>query len=286
MRRLLNHRASASPGALTLAAVLLLLWAYPASAQFGFRGRRNDNPAAVLWGLPDVPGEFFVCRLMYATTAYDPSASGWSIEYPRADINFMTRISQLTTTEIAYWRDGRSGGMGHTVVRASDPELFQCPWLVMASPGSTGFSDAEAEALRQYLLKGGFLWADDFWGDGPWYHWMGEIDRILPEYAVVDLPIDHPLFSLVYHVPELPQIPSLNRWRPGMPTAEFPGPEYATPHARAIFDESGRMLVFMTHNTDIADGFEREDDLYAYFEAFAWQAYALGINVAVWAMTR
>lgn len=272
----------------SLIAVAVLCSAAPLVGQGGgsFRGGgRDPNPRDVLWGLPDTPAGFYVCRLMYTQTAYDSSGSGWSIEYPRADINFMKRISQLTTTEVAYWRDGRSGGMGHTVVRATDPDLFRCPWLVMASPGSAGFDPDEGDALRAYLLKGGFLWADDFWGDGPWNHWVDQISRVLPEYSIVELPPEHPLFSILYDVREIPQIPSLNRWRRGMSTAELPGPEYATPHARGIFDEKGRLLVLMTHNTDINDGFERESDLVSYFEEFAWRAYALGINVAIWAMT-
>ncbi len=268
---------------LVLLGAALAFSATPAAAQFG-RGDRY-RPQEVLWGVPDIPGGFHVCRLMYTSVAYDPSGSNWAIEYPRGEINFMAQMAQLTTTTIAHWEDGRSDGIGHSVVRLSDPELFQCPYVVMASPGSAGFTDEEGEALRDYLLKGGFLWVDDFWGDSPWAHWIAEISRVIPEYSVVDLDPSHPLFSIVYDVPEVPQIPSLNRWRREGITQEFDGIEYSTPHARAIFDESGRMLILMTHNTDIADGFEREGDLHAYFETFSWKAYALGINVAIWAMT-
>jgi hypothetical protein len=88
---------------------------------------------------------------------------------------------------------------------------------------------------------------------------------------------------VLYQIPELPQIPSLQRWSPGMSTAEIPG---AVQNAHGIFADDGRMMVFMTHNTDIADGFEREADLPAYFESFAARAYALGINLAIWVMTR
>jgi hypothetical protein len=268
-----------------LVAAAFFLPAGPVEGQFRNRGGRGYRPEQVVWGIPDIPGGFYVCRLMYTSVAYDPSGSNWAIEYPRGDVNFMARVEQLTPTRIGTWEDGRSDGFGHTVIRLDDPELFQCPYLVMASPGSAGFNDAEREALRSYLLKGGFLWADDFWGDEPWSHWMSEIGDVLPEYSVVELEPDHPLFNIVYEVPEVPQIPSLNRWRGEGVTQEFDGAEYSTPHARAIYDEHGEMLVLMTHNTDIADGFEREGDLYAYFETFSWKAYALGINVAIWAMT-
>jgi hypothetical protein len=152
----------------------------------------------------------------------------------------------------------------------------------MASPGSAGFSTAEAEALRSFLLKGGFLWADDFWGDGPWRHWMAELSKILPEYQVVELTPEHPIFNFLYRIPEVPQIPSLNRWRPGMSTQEIPG---AVQSMHGVFDETGRLMVLITHNTDINDGFEREQDMDEFFQQFAWKAYALGVNVAVWVMT-
>jgi len=272
--------------ALALLALVPFGLARPLAAQGGFGGGRgNDNVSGVLWGIPDVPSGFYICRLAYTTVAQDPSGSGWRIEYPRADINLMVRLSQLTTTGIAYWSDGRSGGIGHTVVRADDPELMRCPYLNMASPGTAGFNEREREGLRNYLLKGGFLWADDFWGNGPWNQWMSQISQILPEYPVVELTPDHPLFSILYKVPEVPQIPSLNRWSPGMPTQELPGAEYANPTAHGIFDETGRLMVLMTHNTDIHDGFEREADLDQFFVQFSWKAYALGVNVALWVLS-
>jgi hypothetical protein len=155
----------------------------------------------------------------------------------------------------------------------------------MASAGTAGFSDAEAYALREFLLKGGFLWADDFWGDGSWNQWISEISRVLPEMEIVELTPAHPLFEVLYVIPEVPQIPSLNQWRNGQCTCERPGAEYATPSMHGIFDQDGRLMVLMTHNTDIADGWEREADLPSYFEYFSARAYAVGMNVAVWVMT-
>jgi hypothetical protein len=259
----------------------LVLFSAVAVAQvpFGFGGGRR---AAVLRGMPDEPGGFVFCRLMFTTVRNDGSGAAWDIEYPRAEQNLLLRLSQLTLTPIAKWRNGTPG---HTVVLATDDELFQCPFLMMAAPGSVGFDDAEAEGLREYLLKGGFLWADDFWGNASWAHWEREIGRVLPGYAIDDIPATHPIFDTYYTLEELPQIPALNFWRPGMSTSEM-GAESETPHMRGIFDEGGRLLVLMTHNTDIADGWEREADLESYFILFAAKAYAVGVNVAIWSMTR
>ena len=124
--------------------------------------------------------------------------------------------SNPTATAISLWNDGRPG---HVVVRATDPELFSCPFLMMSSPGTAGFTEREIQGLREYLLKGGFLWADDFWGDASWAHWEEQLSRILPGYALQDITPGHPLYDTFYLIRELPQIPALNRWRPGMSTA-------------------------------------------------------------------
>jgi hypothetical protein len=258
--------------------VLFVTIAAIAQAQF-FGGRGRDE---IVRGMPDVPNGFTFCRLMYTSVRSDPSGTGWDIEYPRADQNLLTRLSQLSLTPISRWKNGRPG---HTVVLATDPEIFQCPFVSMASPGSVGFSDAEATALREYLLKGGFLWADDFWGERSWDAWVWEIQKVLPEYEIFDLTPDHPMFSTYYNIDALPQIPSLNRWRPGQSTSEL-GKESETPHMRGIADAQGNLMVLMTHNTDIADGWEREADLEAFFVLFSAKAYAVGINVAIWSMTR
>ena len=94
-----------------------------------------------------------------------------------------------------------------------------------------------------------------------------------------------PVFQTFYAIKEMPQIPSLNRFRGlGGSTSEM-GAESATPEFWAIMD-GDRPMVVLTHNTDIADGWEREADMEAFFQRFAWQAYSLGINVMMWIMTR
>jgi hypothetical protein len=250
----------------------------------------------VLWGIPDVRTGFYFCRLMFDAVIRDDSGTGWRIEYPRADQNFPTRLGQLTSTQISLWRNAPrtrqfqtwDGMPGHTVVQATDPELFQCPWVMMSSAGTAGFSEEEVVKLREYLLKGGFLWGDDFWGERTWAHLQEELGRILPGYPIVELkPGQDPLFSTFYSLQEVPQIPSLNSFRRmGYESTSELGAESAVPSMHAIFDKDGRPLVLMTHNTDIADGWEREADLEVFFQRFAWQAYAVGVNVMMWIMTR
>jgi hypothetical protein len=239
--------------------------------------------APIFSGIPSNRGGFVFCRLWYDAVRSMESGLGWSTDYPAADGNFMTRLEELTPTRIERWQNGEPG---IAAVRATDPDLFRCPFLFMTDPGSVTFSDAEVDGLRMYLEKGGFLWADDMWGERAWSYFESEITRILPGRPIVELEIDHPLFSAHYLVPEIPQIPSYQSWRrSGGQTSEF-GSETAVPHLRAIFDDEGRLLVLISHNTDIADGWEREGvEMSEFFYNFSPAAYGLAINVFLWTMS-
>jgi len=158
---------------------------------------------------------------------------------------------------------------------------------MMTEPGGTYFSGEEATHLHDYLVRGGFLWADDFWGEYAWAHWENEIRKALPpgEFPLFDVPTDHPIFHVLYDVRELPQIPSIGFWLDTGGRTSERGADSAVPHARAISDQQGHMLVFMTHNTDFGDAFEREGDDHRYFDQFAGAGYAVGIDVLLYALT-
>jgi hypothetical protein len=207
--------------------------------------------------------------------------NGWSVDYPRADINLSYRLSELTTTSVS--RDAH-GNYNHTVFQLTDAELYKCPFIMMTEPGGSYFDESEATHLRDYLLRGGFVWADDFWGDVAWDNWVQQIKKALPEYQITDIPLAHPMFHMLYQVQRVPQIPSIDYWAGSGNTSER-GAESAVPHARGIFDEHGNMLVLSTFNTDFGDAFEREGDSRAYFEQFAGVGYAFGINALLYAMT-
>jgi hypothetical protein len=158
---------------------------------------------------------------------------------------------------------------------------------MVTEPGGAYFDEAEAAGLRTYLQKGGFLWADDFWGEYAFEHWINELRKALPtaDYPLTDMSLDHPIFHVLYDVKELAQIPSIDFWyRTGGGTSER-GPDSATAHFRAVSDRDGRVLVVMTHNTDFGDAFEREGDSREYFERFAGPGYAFGINTLLYSMT-
>ena len=146
----------------------------------------------------------------------------------------------------------------------------------MSAPGSAAIDEAEAQRLREYLLKGGMLWTDDSWGSYQW-HWVSELRKILPpaEYPIFDVPLDHALFKTQFEVTEIPQIPNIGsavRW-----TNVGAGCS-AVPQVKAVADRTGRLMVLMTHNTDIADSWEREGEDASYFYAFSPRVIAFGIT--------
>ena len=232
-------------------------------------------------GAPVHRGAFTFCRLRYDSVRGEPGGQGWSTDYSAAEANFMYRLEEMTHTRVVRDR----GDFAFTVVRLEDDGLFECPFLFASDVGTAGFTSTQAERLRDYLLKGGFLWADDFWGEYAWSNWVAEIGRVLPEYEVVDLEMKHPLFSTGYTVHRIPQVPSIQFWRRSGGATSERGYESETPHMRAIMDESGRILVLMSHNTDIADGWEREGEDDRFFRAFSPESYAVGLNVALWMLT-
>jgi hypothetical protein len=229
-------------------------------------------------------GAFNFCRGMYTSSRPEPGGQGWWTDYPDADINFSIRLSELTKTRVS---KARGDEPNHLVVRLTDDELFQCPYLHMEDVGTMSLDDGEIARLRQYLLKGGFLWVDDFWGPLAWNQWVEEISRVLPpdEYPIFDLPRSHPFWRAMFQIEQLPQIPSINSWmRNGGETSER-GLESAVPNIRGISDSHGRLMVLMTHNTDISDAWEREGEDPRYFYLFSPNGYAVGINVVMYAMT-
>jgi len=267
-----------------VAAALVVCLASAAAAQFGrgfgFRSRYPPRyPKADTFG-----HGFNFCRAIYTSTRGEAGGQGWSTDYPDADLNFSIRLSELTRTRVRFDPSGRPD---FVTVRLTDDALFQCPYVHMEDVGTVTFSETEVAALRAYLLKGGFLWVDDFWGSYAWADWVEEIGRVLPasEYPIRDLTPEHPIYRTQFHITSFPQIPSIQSWRGNPDETSERGEDSATPHFRAISDRHGNIMVLMTHNTDISDAWEREGEDPRYFYQFSPRGYAVGINALLYAMT-
>jgi hypothetical protein len=272
--------------AVAAAILAALALASSADAQFqqrrGGRGGFGRGPGGHV--NPAYDGAFQFCRVMYRN-APDGVGGGWAVDSWRADQNLSFRFSELTRSSVS--RDS-VGEYNHVALVLTDAALLsRCPFIMLTEPGGAYFDEAEATGLREYLQRGGFLWADDFWGDYAFEHWMNELRKALPsgEYPLTDLTLDHPIFHVLYDVKEMVQIPSIGFWYGTNGGTSERGPDSATPHVRGVSDHDGRLLVVMTHNTDFGDAFEREGESREYFERFAGAGYAFGINTLIYSMT-
>jgi hypothetical protein len=270
---------------LLLAGLAALMLAVRVEAQFrqrGFRGFGNLGTGDIATD-KDFDGAFHFCRVWFRSDIRGDSFGNWSVDYPRADINLSVRLSELTRTQVSM----TNGEPNPLLIRLTDDVMFRCPFIMMTEVGSAYIDEKEAERLREYLLKGGFLWADDFWGSYAWEWWAAQFAKVLPpaEYPIVDLASSHPLFSSQFVIQRVPQIASINHWAStGGGTSER-GADSAEAHARAILDKHGNIMVLMTHNTDLGDSFEREADDPQYFYQMSVPGYAFGINALLYALT-
>jgi hypothetical protein len=225
---------------------------------------------------------FTFVRVRRARAPYSDGGN-WATDTPDSDLNLSYRLQQMTSMHVN--PDGR-------FIRLTDPDLSDYPFIYMVEPGSLFLTDPEITALRKYLLNGGFLMLDDFWGDTEWANAEHVLKKVLPDRSFVELPLDHPIYHCVFEIKTKAQIPNVrlgerSQFDPEHRTWEpnHDG-DVRTVHHRAIFDDKGRIMVIATHNTDNGDGWEREGESDYFFHTFSEKtAYPLGINIIFYAMT-
>ena len=236
--------------------------------------RAQDEQRARFRGSSELPPHsFYFTRARYSGGGRGwQRGNSWATDYPKADLQFLTVLTRLSNID-AYSEDN--------AVDLDDPNLRRYPFLYALEVGYMSLTDEEVKGLRDYLLAGGFLMIDDFWGTYQWRNFEQEIKRVLPEYPIVDLPIDHPIFSAMYTVDEIVQVPTVDRGVMGLPTYEQDG---YVPYARGIFDETGRLLVMINWNTDMGDAWEWAEHP-QYPLKFSTYAFEMGTNAIIYAMT-
>jgi hypothetical protein len=218
------------------------------------------------------------------------SAGSWITDFPDSDLNFSYRLQQVTS--IRTDPNGR-------VLRLTDPDLFNYPWIYMVEPGALLLHDNEVPILRKYLLNGGVLMADDFWGEWQWEGFASQIKRVLPERDFQDLDMKHPIFHCVFDIKvpmnklQTPSIHEVERrrsteftWETHHRDRDGNPEDCRNMHVRAIFDDKGRIMVIATHNCDNGDSWEREGEDDFFFHEFSEKrGYPLGINIIFYLMT-
>jgi hypothetical protein len=268
-----------------LAAAVLLLLAIAGWSQrqrFRFTGR-SDAPEV---SFPSA-AEFHFIRTEYTDLPEFHRGFGfgsrngrgegwWLVDWPDADEHFSLGIQRLT--KIA------TGEPLH--MRLTDERLFDNPWLYATQTGWWDLTDVEIARLREYLLRGGFLVTDDFWGED-WEWFRRTMDRVMPNHAIIDIAQSDLVMHVAYDIQEKDRtfIPGTRHLRIGPGGAVMvQQPLGTSPAWRGIYDDRSRMLVAVNYNTDVGDAWEYADSPY-YPEPMTALAYRYGINYIIYAMT-
>jgi len=217
------------------------------------------------------PEEFRFARLIYADAPqYGRRRSGWwSQDWPEADEHFSENLQRLTRINTGQ----------PVTVRLTDEQLFDFPFLYATQVGYWDLSDIEIARLREYLLRGGLLMGDDYWGEGERANFEASIARAFPDRPIVDIPADDAVLRVVFPISEFTQIPGLRHIGRFGRMAQLPAPRW-----RGIYDDSVRLLVAMNYNQDVGDSWEEADNP-DYPEPMTALGYRLGINYITYVMT-
>lgn len=255
----------------------------PAPREFrvypSFEGDDADAPLPGDW---KVPGELVVGRLMYPSRGFGFFGGGdwrqggtsWTDDYPRGDrtmIQMLRRLSRVNVRAV------------EQPVNLDDGDSTYFPLLIVGLARAWELTDSQAAALREYLLHGGFVFCDSFFGQNNWEVFAESLKRVFPDRPIEDLSDDHPIFHVVYDLPHMTsvQIPNMNSLLGGGDGSMMGG---RVPHWRGVTDDTGRLMVLIAFNNDVADAWQWADDV-RYPADKANLALRLGVNVAVYAMS-
>ncbi|MDQ1470609.1 MAG: hypothetical protein QOJ99_2089 [Bryobacterales bacterium] len=198
--------------------------------------------------------------------------TSWSQDYPRADRLFAMAVRRLTRVHVR--------SVEQPVNPDDGGDIFNWPWLVAGEMGDWKLTESQALKVREYLLRGGFLMLDDFWGTREWNRFMDSMSIIFPDRQIVEIADDDPIFHMIYDVDEKYTIPGQWALRAGTTYRD----DGATPHWRGIYDDKGRLMVVMSFNSDIGDSWEWSDSP-NYPERYSALGIRIGVNDVAYALT-
>ncbi len=195
----------------------------------------------------------------------------WTQDYPRADRHFLQAVRRLTRIQVRSVEQP---------VNLDDGSAYDWPWLYAVQTGHWQLTDAQATSMREYLLRGGFFMADDFWGDYEWEVFMASMKKVFPEREVVELDNSQQIFHTVYDLDDRYQVASQGSVRAGRSWKCEGCPD----HWRGIFDDRGRLMVAITYQSDIGDSWEWADAP-SYPAHYAALGIRIGVNYIIYSMT-
>jgi hypothetical protein len=242
-------------------------WLPAAALAMALSGSAADDSSS-----PRAADEFHFARMIYVDNGMRGFGRGWwQQDYPDAEINFIPNLTRMTRV--------RASVEGSKTVSLTDEELFDYPWLYATQTGYWELSDEELDPLREYLLRGGFLMCDDFWGDTEWEVFAATMARLFPTREIEELHGDDAVLHVVFSIDEFTQIPGHRHLLGNGQIQQLP-----TPGWYGIYDDNRRLMVGINYNQDVGDSWEHADSI-DYPQPMTALGYRFGINYIVYAMT-
>ncbi len=232
----------------------------------------GENSERGGWTMPK-PDFEFTCPEFGGGSLFPRQGWGWATDYPGGDCKFMGGVHRLTGIRVH---------PDPHVMEIMDDDLFKFPYVYAVEVGGMQLTTREAARLREYLLRGGFLHVDDFWGLWERNNFATQIRKVFPDRPIEELPVTHEVFHTFFDVDTIMQIPNRGNGCSGGRTWE--SRDDTMPAVYGISDDAGRLIVVVTYNSDLGDAWEYMD-LPCYPEQYSGQAYRMGINFMIYAMT-
>ena len=286
MPRINSETTRSRAAALMVTLTISWLLASVAEAQREFRefpsfeGASTEAPLPADW---NVPGELVIGRLMYPSSGgffgggnWRQGYTSWTDDYPKGDRKLIEMIRRFTRTNVR--------GVEQPINLEDEGDAFYWPFMVVGLASAWELTDEMAADLREWLLRGGFMFCDSFFGTRDWIVFQESLNRVFPDRPILELTGEEPVFHIVFELPEMidTQIPNAGQVMRGGGT--FRGPDTAVPNWRGVFDDDGRLMVLIAHNNDVADAWQWADDP-RYPADKANLALRFGVNVVAYALT-
>ena len=221
-------------------------------------------------------GEFTFIRTIYDSPdrGYGYRRRGtWTTDYPEADNNLVVGLREWAGTNLKIAPRPEQ-------IAIMDDRIFDYPLIYFVEPGFLELSDEQAARLREYVARGGFLFFDDFWGVYEIDNLETQLHKVWPDRKLKDLPLSHPIFHSYLDLDEILQVPNIYNALRGQ-TSEKGG---TVPHRMGVEDQNGRLVCFISFNTDMGDAWEWINDP-RYPVNYGLHAYKSAINVVIYAMS-
>jgi hypothetical protein len=200
--------------------------------------------------------------------------TSWTQDYPRADRHFAQALRRLSRIQVR--------SVEQPVNLDDGDDVYNWPWLAAGEMGDWLLTPEQVKKLRDYLLRGGFIYMDDFWGPNEWDRFMVSMSEVFPDREIVEIDNADAIFHTVYDLNDRYQI--LGQWAlggRGMYNQRVAGTKAEW---KGIYDGHHRLMVAMTFNSDVGDSWEFADDP-NYPDKYSELGIRIGVNYVMYSLT-